>query len=500
MTSPATRPRADAEERPADRHRAARRWAPAVFGVTSLVGLVAVVGAGAGLALLAALVLAEWRPLQAADTEIVDAANSVVSGSDLVVTTAKAITQLGSPLGVGVVVSVTVVWLLIRGLPRLAAYVAVTGLGAAVLGPGVKALVDRARPLVDVPLSFPSGESFPSGHAVGITIGWGLVLLVFLPVVSPRFRRLAVAGVLAVIVVVGLTRIVLGVHYPSDVLGGWLVGVLWLAVTTAAFRLSRESGSLGSASPVVDEAAVEERRALQPAPAHASGALDATSTAAGLAVAAVLLIGAMIAIGLLITQELAVVRRLDAEAVAWFVEIRTPMLTDIAATVGWLGGVTGIVTVLAIAIPLSVAITRRWAPALFLLVAGVGQGIVYLASSRLVDRSRPQVDQIAGDLLTQVSFPSGHVGAAVAAYGGIALLVAARNRSPLCHAVVALAVLVVLGVALSRLYDGAHYPTDVIAGALYGLIWLGLCWTWLRPAIASRRASAGSADAAHEVH
>lgn len=471
--------------------RATRRWAPGVFGISSVVGLTAVVSAGAIFALLLALVAAEWRPLRAADAGVVDAVNSVVAGSGPLVIAAKVITQLGSPLGVGVVVSVAMVWLLIRRLPRLAAYMAVTGLGAAVLGPGVKAFVDRARPLVEVPLSFPAGASFPSGHAVGVTIAWGALLLVFLPVVPARWRRVAVAGAIGVIAIVGLTRVALGVHYLSDVVGGWLLGVLWLAVTASAFRLSREDAGLDSASPLVNADSPEEHRALTPAPLHDKPFPDGAATAARLLVAAVLLTGALIGAGLLITGELAAVRRLDRQVVEWFVSIRTETLTDIAVAVGWLGGVTGSVTVLAIAVPLALAITRRWAPAVFLLVVGAGQGIVYLAASRLVERSRPAVDPVTGDLLTPVSFPSGHVGAAVAIYGAIALLIVAFGQSRWRHSPFAVAVPAAVGVAFSRLYRGAHYPTDVIAGVVYGLIWLALCWAWLRPA---RRRAARDAD------
>lgn len=482
MTPRATRRSPDVQRRPGDERRTPQRWVPAGFALTSLLGLVGLVLAGAVFALLLALVASGWRPLGAVDTGIVDAVNSVVSRSDLLVMSAKVLTQLGSPLGVGVVVSVTAVWLLIRRLPRLATYMVVTGLGAAVLGPGVKALVDRARPLVEVPLSAPAGASFPSGHAIGVTIAWGAVLLVFLPVMSPRLRRIAIAAVIALVVAVGLTRLALGVHYLTDVLGGWLLGVLWLGVTRSAFRLSHGSEVRRGSSPVVNEATPEAKRALLPAPMHDRPLPDGGATAAKLLVAAVLLTGAVIGVGFLITQELVTVRRLDAEIVEWFVGIRTETLTDIAGLVGRTGGVTGIVTVLAIAIPLALAITRRWAPAVFLLVVGVGQGVVYLAASRVVGRSRPDLDQLAGDLLTQVSFPSGHVGAAAATYGGFALLVMAGSRSPLRYSAAALAVLVVLGVALSRLYEGAHYPTDVIAGVVYGLVWLALCWRWLRPA------------------
>ena len=78
------------------------------------------------------------------------------------------------------------------------------------LSPLLKQLVDRLRPIVDMPVATAGGPSFPSGHTLAVTVWVGVVLLVLLPVVPPRRRRLAVAVGVALVVVVGLTRIALG--------------------------------------------------------------------------------------------------------------------------------------------------------------------------------------------------------------------------------------------------------------------------------------------------
>lgn len=449
------------------------------FAAKTLGALLGVTLAGTGFAILLALVASEWEPLDATDQAIVDATNAVVGGSPSLATVAKIITQLGSPIGVTIVVVVTVVWLLIRRLPRLAAYVAVAGLGAAVLGPGVKALVERARPIVDVPLSSPTGDSFPSGHSIGIMIGWGALLVVFLPVVPRNRRWLAVAVMAGVIVLVGLSRIALGVHYPSDVVGGWLLGLVWLAVTAAAFRSSRPVSASAFPPQSLDALAPRERRSLHPAPAHDRALPAGAATASRLLVAGVLLCGALISVGLLITGSSGAIQRFDQSAVTWFQGLDGKLVVIVAGVIGWLGGVSGNLATLAIAIPLTTAITRRWAPAMFLLVASGGQALIYLASSRIVGRDRPAIE---GDMLAIVSFPSGHVGASVATYGGIALLVLAWANWRFRYAVAAPALLIVLGVAFSRLHKGVHYPSDVVAGLIYGSVWLVLCWTWIKPA------------------
>ena len=115
----------------------------------------------------------------------------------------------------------------------------VTGLGALALDPSLKALVGRLRPVVDVPVAAGGGNSFPSGHALGSIVAYGALLLVFLPAIRPRWRRPAIGLVAVLVFAIGLTRIALGVHFVSDVLGGWLLGLAWLVVTGYAFRLWR---------------------------------------------------------------------------------------------------------------------------------------------------------------------------------------------------------------------------------------------------------------------
>jgi undecaprenyl-diphosphatase len=81
--------------------------------------------------------------------------------------------------------------------------------------------------------------SFPSGHAFGSIVGVGALLLVGLPLVRPGWRRPLIALGVLIVGLVGFARVGLGVHYLSDVVGGWLIGAAWLAATTAGFRAWR---------------------------------------------------------------------------------------------------------------------------------------------------------------------------------------------------------------------------------------------------------------------
>jgi membrane-associated phospholipid phosphatase len=78
--------------------------------------------------------------------------------------------------------------------------------------------------------------SFPSGHALGSIVGVGALLLAGLPWLSRAWRRPTIAVGIAIVLLVGYARVGLGVHYVSDVVGGWILGAAWLAAMTAGFK------------------------------------------------------------------------------------------------------------------------------------------------------------------------------------------------------------------------------------------------------------------------
>ena len=386
--------------------------------------------------------------------------------------------------------------MLIRRLPRLAVYVAVTGLGAVVLTTGVKALVDRARPAVDAVLLVTPDASFPSGHALGSMVTYGVLLLVFLPTVPSRWRRAVEVGVLLLVVLIGSSRVALGVHYPSDVVGGWALGAVWLAVTAAAFRR-------WSPEPTPDRGVLDAglrpdlRSQLRPAPEHDGLLPNHGRTAAEILVGFVALWGMLLGLGLLITGALRQpVESLDTQVVNWFVSIRTDELSAIAEAVGRFGSTPGIVVALLVAVPLVLAMTRRRTPALFVVLAVVGETALFLMVAGIVERDRPPVEHLTEVLPPTSSFPSGHVAAAAAAYGSIALLVGAWLGRRAGRIAMSAALLIVVAVALSRMYRGVHFLTDVLASIAYASAWLAILWASLRPARdAPRHPRDGSAPA-----
>jgi undecaprenyl-diphosphatase len=172
---------------------------------------------------LTVLVRDHWPPLKDLDD---DSSLALTLPSGLARDVVLAVTQLGAPLLLEA--AAVVIALLVRR--KLAIYVLVTVFGAELLSALLKEAVSRVRPCVDA-ASCPGTTSFPSGHATGAAAFWTVVAVLLLP----RLGRRA-WWVLAVPAVVAVSRVLLGVHYPSDVLAGLLVGGCWAAAWTVLLR------------------------------------------------------------------------------------------------------------------------------------------------------------------------------------------------------------------------------------------------------------------------
>ena len=117
--------------------------------------------------------------------------------------------------------------------------------GASILENVVKLLVHRHRPTYGAAYVDTHSFSFPSGHATMSFIGMTTLLYVLWVYWHPprQLRILSILAAVALIILVGVSRVYLGVHYPSDILGGWAVAAAWLAVCVSgvAFTLHYSS-------------------------------------------------------------------------------------------------------------------------------------------------------------------------------------------------------------------------------------------------------------------
>lgn len=152
----------------------------------------------------------------------------------------KAVTFLGSPVWLYAVALAVAGAMWKRGRPRVAVFVVVTAAAGGLLNHAVKLAVNRPRPSLIDPVATASGRSFPSGHAMSSTVVYGCVLLVLVPLVARWLRPLLAAVVAALVAGIAFSRLGLGVHYLSDVAGGVVLGLAWLALSTAAFRAWRQ--------------------------------------------------------------------------------------------------------------------------------------------------------------------------------------------------------------------------------------------------------------------
>lgn len=136
------------------------------------------------------------------------------------------LTHLGSgPFLLTVTVLVAV--LLFRRRRRDAILLLSTTVSGRVLVEFVKWLTDRARPELDPHPVYVMSQSFPSGHAANSMITY-LALATF--AAPPHWRRPAVIAAVLLSAAIGATRPLLGVHWPSDVLAGWMLGACWVAL------------------------------------------------------------------------------------------------------------------------------------------------------------------------------------------------------------------------------------------------------------------------------
>jgi membrane-associated phospholipid phosphatase len=227
----------------------------------------------------------------------------------------------------------------------------------------------------------------------------------------------------------------------------------------------------GDGSPLDDGRATNRQRSLaQRCRTWKPGILPALY----LVLWAIVLLAAFVGLGYLLTKVGShdPVGQADHATERWFAHDRNPELNTVTKYTTYLGEtITVVVLGLVVAIGARV-MWKRWREPVLVLVALAGEVSIFVAVTLLIDRHRPPVRHLDAAPATS-SFPSGHTAAAVVLYLLIAVLLSQRVRSGGTRKLLwVLAVLVPVIVALSRLYRGMHYPTDVASGALLGVLWL----------------------------
>jgi undecaprenyl-diphosphatase len=195
------------------------------FSRRALVAFVAALVAAVAFVVVLALVASSFSGLIDLDRSTANRFHRFAVAHAAFTQAMKLVSDAGTSIAWWIILGLAACWLAYRRLPRLVAFVLVAGIGSSLLNNLIKLLVGRARPKLSDPVAIAAGKSFPSGHAQAAIVGYGILLVVFLPAIPPRWRR------------------PLGVHYLSDVIGAYLIGFVWLLGMIAVFRAwRREAG------------------------------------------------------------------------------------------------------------------------------------------------------------------------------------------------------------------------------------------------------------------
>lgn len=150
----------------------------------------------------------------------------------------RSVTWLGDPVVLTFVAAVAGVVFWVRGRPAWAIYIWLTSSTGGLLNRVMKNVFARERPTIDALAEEVSSYAFPSGHSMGSIVVYSALAWAAARVLpSWRKESLVTASAITLVVMIGTSRIYLGVHWLSDVLGGFAAGLAWVATVTTAFEL-----------------------------------------------------------------------------------------------------------------------------------------------------------------------------------------------------------------------------------------------------------------------
>jgi len=151
-------------------------------------------------------------------------------------------------------------------------------------------------------------------------------------------------------------------------------------------------------------------------------------------------------------------------------------LTSLLLVISFLHGTGGIVA-MSFGVALALGLERRWKEQRFLIVVIAGGTLLNWLLKLAFHRQRPD-SWHALDSLASYRFPSGHASGSALFYATMVVLLAnTRWRRP----AIAGASLMIVMVGVSRIYLGAYFPSDVLAGVCVGVVWVSVCWLILYP-------------------
>lgn len=175
--------------------------------------------------------------LGVADQAIADAVRTSVPGAALqVFAWLTRLADTATLTGLGIAVAICLV---LAGRRWLALGWVGAVLGNALLNTTLKQVFERVRPVHDDGIVLAQGFSFPSGHSSGSVVAYGMLAYVAMRFLPPRWHLALMLAAVALAFSIGVSRIMLRVHFASDVIAGFASGTAWLAVCIASVELTR---------------------------------------------------------------------------------------------------------------------------------------------------------------------------------------------------------------------------------------------------------------------
>jgi undecaprenyl-diphosphatase len=206
-------------------HRHLMRCAAVAAGCAALFGV------------LLALVETHWGPLARLDQGWIDTEHRYAREHTAWTAAVQMLSGIGGTTTMRILLGLAAAWLWLIGARVLACWTAAQMLIGWAGQWIFKLSVGRVRPHFGDPVSHASGPAFPSGHAMASAITCAILVWLLWPHANRAGRAAAVAAATVTVLTIGWTRIALGVHWPSDVLAGWLAAGIVLGTVTVAVEL-----------------------------------------------------------------------------------------------------------------------------------------------------------------------------------------------------------------------------------------------------------------------
>ena len=325
----------------------------------------------------------------------------------------------------------------------------------------------RPRPAGQMPVLPLTDPAFPSGLAMAALLCYGLLAYLLVPKLpSQVLKWMTAIALLLIIALIGLSAVVSGSHYASDVIAGYALGLAWAGLVYTLLERSFEKDSV-------------------PAPNNSPGKTNAEGLRSPglfrrrpLIGWILVLVGGLLFAGLavnlvwkgpLLRVDTTVYHDLIAEA-----QTAPPVVNEIMI----FGFFVGKQVVLLIVTILSIYFIykRYWRELAMLLLSSAAGSVAWNLILDYFARPRPSI-QTGLVVKTLPSFPSGHTMSALIVYGFLAYLLIPKMPSRFWKWAVAIsAVVIVLFIGFSRVFQGGHYLTDVVGGYALGLAWAGLVY------------------------